>query len=65
MPATSKAQQRFFGMLEHNPGMAKARGIHMTKDQMHDFAATNTKGLPERASKGHSRSKIRKLAKHL
>lgn len=46
MPATSKAQ-RFFGMLEHNPGMAREKGITMSKDQMHDFAATKEKGLPE------------------
>lgn len=48
MPATSKAQRKFFGMLEHNPGMAKERGVDMTKEQMHDFAATKEKGLPER-----------------
>lgn len=52
MPAESKKQRRFFGMLEHNPGMAKARGIDMTKGQMHDFAATSEKGLPMRVPKG-------------
>ena len=34
-------------MLEHNPGMAREKGINMSKDQMHDFAATKEKGLPE------------------
>ena len=51
MPATSIAQRKFFGMLEHNPGMAKARGIDMTKSQMHDFAATKDTGLPEHKKK--------------
>lgn len=49
MPAVSKRQRRFFGMIEHNPEMAKERGIHMTHQQMHDFAATKEKGLPEQA----------------
>lgn len=48
MPAKSKAQRRMFGWLEHNPGAAKAKGINMTKSQMHDFAATKESGLPER-----------------
>lgn len=56
MPATSKAQRRFFGMLEHNPGMAKKRGINMTHEQMHDFAATKEKGLPQ-----YAKSKKRKM----
>ena len=46
MPAVSVKQRRFFGMLEHNPGMAKAKGIKMSHQQMHDFAATSDKGLP-------------------
>ena len=49
MPAVSKKQRRFFGMLEHNPGMAKEHGIDMTHSQMHDFAATKEKGLPNQA----------------
>jgi len=55
MPAVSKKQRKFFGMLEHNPGMAEERGIHMTHQQMHDFAATKEKGLPERASPSRKR----------
>lgn len=57
MPATSKAQRRFFGMIEHNPGMAKAKGIDMTHDQMHDFAATSEKDLPEHVSKSKTKKK--------
>lgn len=50
MPAESKAQRRFFGWAEHNPAEAKAAGKmpDMTKQQMHDFASTSEKGLPER-----------------
>ena len=47
MPAVSKKQRRFFGMLEHNPAMAREKGVDMTRQQMHDFAATKEKGLPE------------------
>lgn len=48
MPARSIAQRRLFGMLEHNPEMAAARGINMTQKQMHDYAATPESGLPSR-----------------
>lgn len=49
MPAVSKAQGRFFRWAEHNPAQAKAEGkaTGMTKSQMHDFAVTPEKGLPE------------------
>ena len=52
MPATSKKQSRFFRWAEHNPGQAKAEGKYptgMSKSDMHDFAATPDKGLPEKA----------------
>lgn len=50
MPSVSKAQRRFFGWAEHNPEQAKAEGkaTGMTTSQMHDFAATPEKGLPEK-----------------
>jgi hypothetical protein len=48
MPATSKAQQRFFAICEHNPKHAKGKCPDMTKAQMHDFAATPRGRLPER-----------------
>lgn len=47
MPSTSVAQQHFFGMLHAHPEMAKAKGIDMTPQQITDFAATSTKGLPQ------------------
>ena len=50
MPARSKSQQRLFGACEHGAGYASCpKG--MTKAQMHDFAATKTKGLPNRVKK--------------
>jgi hypothetical protein len=58
MPAVSVKQRRFFGWAEHNPGQAKAEGIYpksMTTSQMHDFAATEEKGLPAQAPKPRKR----------
>ena len=49
MPATSKAQQRFMAICEHNPQHAQGQCPDMTHQQMHDFAATPTKGLPNHA----------------
>jgi hypothetical protein len=47
MPATSKAQRRFLAMAEHDPKFAQAHGIHMTHQQLHDFASTKETKLPE------------------
>jgi len=50
MPAVSKAQQELFGIAEHEPEklLPRNRGLlDMTHSQLHDFAATPTKGLPE------------------
>ena len=52
MPALSKAQQRLMGMAEHNPGAVTSRNrgvLKMSHQQLHDFAATPSKGLPEHA----------------
>ena len=50
MPSLSKAQGRFFRWAEHNPAQAKSEGkaTGMTHEQMHDFAVTPEKGLPEK-----------------
>ena len=50
MPAVSKAQRRLFGACEHGASYA-ACPKGMTHEQMHDFAATKEKGLPERKEK--------------
>lgn len=47
MPAVSKAQRRFFGLLEHHPEQVRGPKPKMTVDQIHDFAASSEKGLPE------------------
>ena len=46
MPSVSKAQQEFFAIAEHEPGKLRGKRPNMTKSQMHDFAATPRKGLP-------------------
>ena len=56
MPAKSKAQQRFFGMvdaykkgeLDHPSKAIKKAAKGMTKKQVKDFASTKQKGLPEK-----------------
>jgi len=54
MPAVSKAQRRFMGMCEHNPQHAQGKCPDMTKAQLHDFAATKEKGLPQKKTRKKS-----------
>lgn len=49
MPAVSKAQQAFMAVAEHAPEKLRVTAPNMSKAQLHDFAATPTKGLPSRA----------------
>jgi hypothetical protein len=61
MPSLSKAQRRAMAIAEHHPEELYARNqglLGMSHDQLHDFAATPERGLPERK---HS---LRKAAKH-
>lgn len=54
MPAESKAQRQAMAIAEHHPGELYARNkamLGMTQQQLHDFAATKEKKLPERAPK--------------
>ncbi len=54
MPAVSKAQQAAMAIAEHNPSKLNPanRGLlKMSHSQLHDFAATPTKGLPKRVAK--------------
>ncbi len=51
MPAVSKAQQIAMAIAEHNPKKLYGRNrglLKMSHQQLHDFAATKRKGLPER-----------------
>lgn len=50
MPATSKAQQRFMAICEHDPVHAYGKCPKMSHQQLHDFAATPTKNLPQRVN---------------
>lgn len=69
MPSESKKQRRFMAMVEHTPeselsGKALKAKESMTHQQLHDFAATSEKHLPERvrSKKHHERSeRVRRL----
>lgn len=67
MPSVSKKQRRFMAMVEHMPeseltGKAEEAKSSMTHKQLHDFAATSEKNLPNRSKKHSARSKrVRKM----
>jgi len=57
MPAKSKKQQRFFGLVKsiqegkaHGSGKAEEAAASMSKKDVSDFAGTSRKGLPEKKS---------------
>ena len=50
MPAVSKAQQRYMAIAEHNPSKLRGKKPDMSQSQLHDFAATPRKGLPQHSS---------------
>lgn len=54
MPSKSKAQRTAAAIAEHEPSKLYARNrnmLGMSKEQLHDFAATKSKGLPAKAAK--------------
>lgn len=54
MPAESRAQQQAIAIAEHDPKKLYKKNrslLRMTRQQLHDFASTSTKGLPERTRK--------------
>lgn len=56
MPATSQAQQRFFGWLKANPAEAQRRGISAkVADEFAHAPGGTTKGLPARAKQPGAR----------
>jgi flagellar hook-length control protein FliK len=73
MPAKSKAQQEFMAIAEHEPDKLRGAKPKMSHDQLHDFAATPTKGLPQKIgrdaeeSPAHERreSKAKERSEHL
>ena len=55
MPAVSIAQRKAMAIAEHEPGKLKKRNrglLGMSHDQLHDFASTPEKGLPEKKKGG-------------
>lgn len=62
MPSTSKAQQHLMSAAEHGAQFPMARQVResMSMSQLHDFAATKTKRLPE-----HVAHHIRKVHEHV
>jgi hypothetical protein len=64
MPAVSKAEQSAMAIAEHHPDKLYARNrglLKMTHQQLHDFAATPRRGLPDHVSK-KKRGKARSAA---
>jgi hypothetical protein len=62
MPATSKAQAIAMSIAEHEPSKLFARNRGLTKmshSQLHDFASTKRKGLPDSRVKKSMRAVIR------
>ncbi len=62
MPAESQAQQAVMAIAEHSPEKLYKRNrgvLSMSKSQLHDFASTSTKKLPEhkKSSKRYKRIK--------
>lgn len=50
MPAVSQKQRTAMAIAEHEPWKLNKKNkglLSMSKDQLHDFAKTPTKGLPE------------------
>ena len=60
MPAKSKAQQRYMGMMYSNPGMRKEAGI--SKETAKKFASTKHDKLPEKVEE---RMDYTEFCKHL
>jgi hypothetical protein len=54
MPAESKSQRRLMGAAEHGANFPAAKKVResMTHEQMHDFASTKEKDLPEHMPDG-------------
>ena len=73
MPAKSKAQQRFFGVVKgiqkgtgKGTGKAKKAAKDMSKDDVDDFASTKHKGLPNKVKREHRvKSLIRKMVREI
>lgn len=59
MPAVSRDQRVAMAIAEHDPSRLNEKNkgmLAMSKEQLHDFAATPEKGLPKRAPAGRYKS---------
>lgn len=55
MPAVSQAQQRAMAIAEHAPEKLKKKNkglLRMSHEQLHEFASTPRKGLPQKVKNG-------------
>lgn len=69
MPAKSKAQRRLMAIAEHHPSELYARNrsvMKMSHQQLHDFADTKERGLPQRKKKlsGRAVKRVQKGVKN-
>lgn len=67
MPATSKAQQELMAIAEHHPEEVsdKNKGVTaMSHTQLHEFASTPHKGLPEHVKQAQGKLGGRDAAAH-
>ena len=56
MPAKSKAQRRAMAIAEHHPEESYHPSMtKMKHSDLHEFASTKEKGLPNKKGKKHSR----------
>lgn len=58
MPAKSKAQRTAMAIAEHHPEKLYARNrglLGMTKQQLHDYAASSVKGKPQHVKRKKGR----------
>jgi len=59
MPATSRAQRVVMAIAEHHPDQLYERNkglLKMSHSQLHDFAATSEKNLPQYAGHGNPKN---------
>lgn len=64
MPSKSKAMRRLMGLAEHHPSEVYPQNkgvLKMTHQQLHEFADTKEKGLPQHVKK-RKNNKIRRIA---
>jgi hypothetical protein len=62
MPAVSIAQRRLMALAEHHPEQVRPenRGVlKMSHQQLHDFAATREKSLPDKRTGFHAARRMK------